>query len=64
MSTEWSINFTFMMKFQPQKNLEELHSISKNRKKKLVKQVVIEPSVSEWSAAPVLVRKRSGELRY
>ncbi|MEW8187006.1 MAG: reverse transcriptase domain-containing protein, partial [Candidatus Thiodiazotropha endolucinida] len=31
---------------------------------KLLKQGVIEPSVSEWSAAPVLVRKKSGELRY
>ena len=29
---------------------------------KLLKQVVIEPSVSEWSAAPVLVRKKTGEL--
>ena len=27
-------------------------------------QGVIEPSISEWSAAPVLVRKISGELRY
>ena len=31
---------------------------------KLLKQGVIEPSVSEWSAAPVLVRKKTGELRY
>ncbi|MCG8035188.1 MAG: DDE-type integrase/transposase/recombinase [Candidatus Thiodiazotropha taylori] len=31
---------------------------------KLLKQGVIEPSVSDWSAAPVLVRKKSGELRY
>ncbi|MCG8044069.1 MAG: hypothetical protein JAY66_00010, partial [Candidatus Thiodiazotropha taylori] len=31
---------------------------------KLLKQGVIEQSVSEWSAAPVLVRKKSGELRY
>ena len=31
---------------------------------KLLKQGVIEPSISEWSAAPVLVRKKSGELRY
>ena len=31
---------------------------------KLLKQGVIEPSASEWSAAPVLVRKKSGELRY
>ena len=31
---------------------------------KLLKQCVIEPSVSEWSAAPVLVRKKMGELRY
>ena len=31
---------------------------------KLLKQKVIEPSASEWSAAPVLVRKKSGELRY
>lgn len=31
---------------------------------KLLKQGVIEPSTSEWSAAPVLVRKKSGELRY
>ncbi|MCG8109820.1 MAG: RNase H-like domain-containing protein, partial [Candidatus Thiodiazotropha taylori] len=31
---------------------------------KLLKQKVIEPSVSEWSAAPVLVRKKTGELRY
>ena len=30
----------------------------------LLKQGVIEPSVSEWSAAPVLVRKKTGELRY
>ena len=31
---------------------------------KLLKQGVIEPSVSEWSAPPVLVRKKTGELRY
>ena len=31
---------------------------------KLLLQGVIEPSFSEWSAAPVLVRKKSGELRY
>ena len=31
---------------------------------KLLKQGVIEPSMSEWSAAPVLVRKKTGELRY
>ena len=31
---------------------------------KLLQQGVIEPSVSEWSAAPVLVRKKTGELRY
>ena len=31
---------------------------------KLLKHGVIEPSVFEWSAAPVLVRKKSGELRY
>ena len=31
---------------------------------KLLKQGVIEPSVSEWSAAPVLVGRKSGELRY
>ena len=31
---------------------------------KLSKQGVIEPSVSEWSAPPVLVRKKAGELRY
>ena len=31
---------------------------------KLLKQGAIEPSISEWSAAPVLVRKKSGELRY
>ena len=31
---------------------------------KLLQQGVIEPSFSEWSAAPVLVRKKSGELRY
>ena len=31
---------------------------------KLLKQGVIEPSASEWAAAPVLVRKKSGELRY
>ena len=31
---------------------------------KLLQQGVIEPSISEWSAAPVLVRKKSGELRY
>ena len=31
---------------------------------KLLKQGVIEPSVSEWSGAPVLVRKETGELRY
>ena len=27
---------------------------------KLLKQKVIEPSASEWSAAPVLVKKKSG----
>ena len=32
--------------------------------KKLLKQGVIEPSISEWSVAPVLVRKKTGELRY
>ena len=31
---------------------------------KLQNQRVIEPSLSEWSAAPVLVRKKTGELRY
>ena len=31
---------------------------------KLLQQGVIEPSVSERSAAPVLVRKKTGELRY
>lgn len=31
---------------------------------KLMQQGVIEPSISEWSAAPVLVRKKSGDLRY
>ena len=31
---------------------------------KLLQQGVIEPSISEWSAAIVLVRKKSGELRY
>ena len=31
---------------------------------KLLKQGVSEPSVSEWSAPPVLVRKKTGELRY
>ena len=31
---------------------------------KLSKQGEIEPSVSEWSAPPVLVRKKTGELRY
>ena len=31
---------------------------------KRLKQGVIEPSVSEWSAPPVLVRKKIGELRY
>ena len=31
---------------------------------KLLQQGVIEPSVSEWSAAPVLVHKKTGELRY
>ena len=31
---------------------------------KLLQQGVIEPSVSEWSAAPVLVRKKTGKLRY
>ena len=31
---------------------------------KLLEQGVIEPSCSEWSSAPVLVRKKTGELRY
>ena len=31
---------------------------------KLFKKGIIEPSVSEWSAASVLVRKKTGELRY
>ena len=31
---------------------------------KLLQQGVIEPSVSEWCAAPVLVCKKTGELRY
>ena len=31
---------------------------------KLLQQGVIEPSSSDWSSAPVLVRKKSGELRY
>ena len=31
---------------------------------KLSKQGVIEPSVSKWSAPPVLVRKNRSELRY
>ena len=31
---------------------------------KISKQGVIEPSVSEWSAPPVLVRKKTGELCY
>ena len=32
--------------------------------KKKLKQGVIEPSISEWSAPPVLVRKKTGKLRY
>ena len=31
---------------------------------KLLKQGVIEPSILEWSAVPVLVRKKTGELKY
>ena len=31
---------------------------------KLLLQNVIEPSVSEWSATPVLVRKQTGEVMY
>ena len=59
-----------MMKFQLMKKFRrnplQFQKQEQEYLEKLLKQGVIEPStcMSEWSAAPVLVRKKTGELRY
>ena len=40
----------------------ELHLHLQGRKRKMLKAGVFEPSVSEWSASPVLVRNRDSSL--
>ena len=55
-----NIKSKLMMKGRLPKYFPEPHFIFRDKKK----QGVIEPSISEWSAAIVLVRKKSEELRY